>query len=72
MLNMWVWIAQNSYKNGWYTKETVAGFVNGGFITKDDYKSIVGEPYPEPEEVKPADPATATAEPATATDTPQV
>lgn len=46
---MWLWIAQNSYENGWYTKETVAEFVNGGFITKDDYKSIVGEPYPEPE-----------------------
>lgn len=56
---MWLWIAQNSYENGWYTKETVAKFVEGGFITKDDYKSIVGEPYPEPE-TKPAEPAIAT------------
>lgn len=46
---MWLWIAQNSYENGWYTKETVGKFVKGGFITKDDYKSIVGESYPEPE-----------------------
>ncbi len=56
---MWLWIAKNSYDNGWYTKETVAEFVEGGFITKDDYKSIVGESYPEPEK-KPAEPATAT------------
>lgn len=45
---MWFLIVKNSYDNGWYTKETVAEFVPGGFITKDDYKSIVGEPYPEP------------------------
>lgn len=56
---MWFLIAKNSYDNGWYTKETVAEFVEGGFITKDDYKSIVGEPYPEPE-TKSAEPVTET------------
>lgn len=49
---MWFMIVQNSYDNGWYTKETVAEFVEGGFITKDDYKAIVGEPYPEPADKK--------------------
>ncbi|MCQ2569816.1 MAG: XkdX family protein [Limosilactobacillus sp.] len=55
-------VVQVNYEKGWFTKEDVALMVPF-YITKDDYKSIVGEPYPEPE--------TKLAEPATATDAPQ-
>lgn len=55
-------VVQVNYENGWFTKDDVALMVPV-YITKDDYKSIVGEPYPEPE--------TNPAEPATATDAPQ-
>lgn len=48
-------VVQVNYEKGWFTKEDVALMVPF-YITKDDYKSIVGEPYPEP---------------ATATDAPQ-
>lgn len=53
------YVIKVNYDNGWYTKDDVALVTRAGFITKDDYKSIVGEPYPEPE-TKPAEPATAT------------
>lgn len=51
-------VVQVNYENGWFTKDDVALMVPV-YITKDDYKFIVGEPYPEPE-AKSAEPATAT------------
>lgn len=40
-------VVQVNYENGWFTEDDVALMVPV-YITKDDYKLIVGKPYPEP------------------------
>lgn len=41
------WIVKVNYKSGYYTKDDVALMVDVNFITKDDFKTIVGIAYDE-------------------------
>lgn len=38
-------LVHQSYENKWYTAEDVAAFVIAGFITKNEYRQIVGTDY---------------------------
>lgn len=39
------WIVKVNYESGYYTKDDVALMVEVNFITKDDFKTIVGMAY---------------------------
>lgn len=42
----WFFTAKRYYELGYYTNEQVGLFVEAGRITKEEYKTITGEPYP--------------------------
>lgn len=41
------WIVQVNYEGGYYTKDDVALMAEVNFITKDEFKTIVGMAYDE-------------------------
>ena len=46
-------LVQQSYQAGWYTLDNVKTFVLANMITKDEYKTITGQDYAQPQQTLP-------------------